>query len=148
MCAATLAVQAAQRRRRAPWCISSCKRSQDTLLSPPTCFPSLSPFSSLPSPQLPFYALIVFGCYALVSVGSALFNYRDCDEAFDSLQEVRQKPKRVSATVTSAAATVRCPCLSRLITSLSLLSASPSPQDIKDARRRLAAKGYKTPAGL
>lgn len=38
--------------------------------------------------QLPFYALIVFGCYALVSVGSALYNYRDCDEAYDSLQDV------------------------------------------------------------
>jgi len=32
--------------------------------------------------------LIVLGCYALYSVGSALWSYRDCDDAAKSLQTV------------------------------------------------------------
>ena len=39
--------------------------------------------------QLPSYSLIVFGCYALVTIGSELFSYRDCDDAAAELREVR-----------------------------------------------------------
>lgn len=35
--------------------------------------------------QAPVYALIVLGCYALVSVGYALFTFRDCPEKREQL---------------------------------------------------------------
>ena len=38
--------------------------------------------------QLPAYALMVFGCYALFTIGSELFSYRDCDDAAVELKEV------------------------------------------------------------
>ncbi len=33
------------------------------------------------SPQAPSYALVVFGCYALASIGLALVRFGDCPEA-------------------------------------------------------------------
>lgn len=35
--------------------------------------------------QAPVYALIVLGCYGLVSVGYALFTFRDCPEKREQL---------------------------------------------------------------
>jgi hypothetical protein len=35
---------------------------------------------------------MVFGCYALFTIGSELFSYRDCDSAADELKGVRCCP--------------------------------------------------------
>lgn len=40
-------------------------------------------------PQLPSYLLIVLGCYALLSIGSALVTFGDCDAAHLEVQQVR-----------------------------------------------------------
>jgi hypothetical protein len=37
---------------------------------------------------LPTYSLIVFGCYALWTIGAALWNFGDCDEAAVELKKV------------------------------------------------------------
>ncbi|RYG50915.1 hypothetical protein EON66_11340 [archaeon] len=36
--------------------------------------------------QLPVYALIVFGCYAMATIGSALLSYNDCTAAAAELK--------------------------------------------------------------
>ena len=37
----------------------------------------------------PFLALVVFGCYALFTIGFKLFNFNDCEEAAVELTAVR-----------------------------------------------------------
>jgi hypothetical protein len=37
----------------------------------------------------PFLALVVFGCYALFTIGYKLFNFNDCEQASLELTEVR-----------------------------------------------------------
>jgi hypothetical protein len=37
----------------------------------------------------PFYILVSFGCYALLTIGLKLFNFNDCEEAAVGLTEVR-----------------------------------------------------------
>jgi dolichyl-phosphate mannosyltransferase polypeptide 3 len=37
--------------------------------------------------QLPFYALIVFGCYLLARLGVAIFTFNDVPEAHAELQK-------------------------------------------------------------
>ena len=42
-----------------------------------------------PRVQLPFYLLMVFGCYALWTIGTDLINFGDCPDAAAELQSVR-----------------------------------------------------------
>jgi hypothetical protein len=39
----------------------------------------------------PFYILVSFGCYALLTIGLKLFNFNDCEEAAVGLTEVRAR---------------------------------------------------------
>ncbi len=34
---------------------------------------------------LPLYAIVLFGCHALINIGWHLFTLRDCDEAYHEL---------------------------------------------------------------
>lgn len=36
-------------------------------------------------PVLPWWALITFGCYCLSNIGSAMYTFRDCPEAYQEL---------------------------------------------------------------
>ncbi|KAI8992392.1 dolichol-phosphate mannosyltransferase subunit 3 [Pilobolus umbonatus] len=36
-------------------------------------------------PVLPWWGLMTFGCYCLASIGSALYTFRDCPEAYHEL---------------------------------------------------------------
>jgi dolichyl-phosphate mannosyltransferase polypeptide 3 len=46
-----------------------------------------------PSPQLPFWALIVFGCYLLGRLGVAIFTFNDVPEAHAELQKEIEQAK-------------------------------------------------------
>ena len=37
----------------------------------------------------PFFLLVLFGCYALLTIGLKLFNFNDCEEAAVGLTKVR-----------------------------------------------------------
>lgn len=55
-----------------------------------------SPFLSFCAPltvQLPFYALIVFGCYLLGRLGVAIATFNDVPEAHDELQKEIEQAK-------------------------------------------------------
>lgn len=44
--------------------------------------------------QLPWYALMVFGCYALANIGFNLMTFQDCPQASEELRCVRMKGNR------------------------------------------------------
>lgn len=50
----------------------------------------------------PFLALVVFGCYALFTIGFKLFNFNDCEEAAVELTAVRGVRARARARSSSS----------------------------------------------
>jgi hypothetical protein len=86
----------ASRRRRSAstplrlsrWCVVGRGNKKARLVYQPG--PSLTPFPPLSTPlQAPIYAVMLFGCYALISIGWALLRFGDCPEAAADLVKVR-----------------------------------------------------------
>ena len=55
----------------------------------PPCATDPSPAVVACRAQLPLYALVSFGCYSLASISMSLLAVRDCPEASDELNQVR-----------------------------------------------------------
>jgi Dolichol-phosphate mannosyltransferase subunit 3 (DPM3) len=46
---------------------------------------------------LPLYAIVMFGCHALINIGWHLFTLRDCDEAYhELLGQIKQAREELS----------------------------------------------------
>lgn len=91
------------------------------------CQPSAFSHNPAALVQLPWYGLMVLGCYALLCLAIDFWHFNDVTQASDELGQVR------------LAAVCGCDSAVRLIGAASCV---PYGQQIKEAKSELKAKGF------
>ena len=86
----------------------------------------------------PFHAHVVFGCYALATIGANLFTFNDCEEAAAGLTEASPARGRRRAGRRADAASRVCD------SDPARAERAPLPyQDVNAIKASLAARGFK-----